>query len=49
MNTIRTFTAATLAIALIGATMTLTTTSAEAGPKLSGTKSVSTLDLGSSR
>ena len=51
MNTIvRTLTATTLAIALIGATMTLTTTSAEAGPKFSGgVKGVSSGDLGSGR
>lgn len=46
----KTFTAAILAIALMGVTVTLTTTPAEAGPKFSGKiKGVSGMDLGSGR
>jgi len=49
-TTLKSIAAATLAIALLGTALTITTTPAEAGPKFSSKiKGVSGLDLGSSR
>lgn len=51
MKTIaKTFAITSLAVALVGTTVNLTTTPAEAGPKFSsGSKSLSGTDLGSGR